>query len=393
MIKRFPLVALGAILLPAAIVAGCGGVPGNAVAEVDGPPITRQDFDHWMKVAAKSSGAAVPKPPDFAQCVATARKAQAKAAKGQPKVSDAQLKTQCKQQYDQMRDQVINLLVSFEWVEGEAKAQNVKATDAEVKKAFDAQRKQSFPKDADYQKFLANSGQTEEDILKRVRLDTLSNKIRDKVVKGKDKVSDAQVAAYYNKNKASFGQPETRDLRVVLTNKKAKANQAKAALQNGTAWAAVAKKYSIDEASKAQGGKLPGVAKGQQEKAFDNAIFNAKKGATTGPIKTQFGYYVFEVDKVTPATQQTLAQTKDTIKNLLKSQNQQKALNDFVKKFRKDYKDKTKCAKPYVIPDCANAPKTKSTTTPASGAPPQTAPQQPAPQQQAPSTGTTTSGG
>src|SRR5215210_8521944 len=106
MTKRSPaLLALCAILVPAAIVAGCGGVPGNAVAEVDGTSITRQDFDHWMNVAAKSSGAAVPKPPDFAQCVATARKTQAKAAKGKPKVTDAQLKTQCRQQYEQLRDQ------------------------------------------------------------------------------------------------------------------------------------------------------------------------------------------------------------------------------------------------------------------------------------------------
>ena len=361
MIKRFPLVALCAILLPAAIVAGCGGVPGNAVAEVDGTPITRQDFDHWMKVAAKSSGTAVPKPPDFAECVATARKAQAKAAKGQPKVTDAQLKTQCKQQYDQMRDQVINLLVSFAWVEGEAKAQNVKATDAEVKKAFDAQRKQSFPKDADYKKFLANSGQTEQDILKRVRLDTLSNKIRDKVVKGKDKVSDAQVAAYYNKNKSSFGQPETRDLRVVLTNTKAKANQAKAALQSGTGWPAVAKKYSIDDASKAQGGKLPAVAKGQQEKAFDTAIFAAKKSKVTGPVKTQFGWYVFEVEKVTKASQQTLEQAKETIRQTLQSQNQQKALDDFLKGFEKKWKEKTECRDGFVTAVCKGG---KATPTP-----------------------------
>jgi foldase protein PrsA len=363
MTKRFPLVALCAILLPAAIVAGCGGVPGNAVAEVDGTPITRQDFDHWMKIAAKSSGAAVPKPPDFAQCVATARKSQANPAKGKPKVTDSQLKAQCRQQYEQLRDQVVNLLVSFEWIEGEAKAQGVTATDAEVKKAFDAQRKQSFPKDADYQKFLANSGQTEADILKRVRLDTLSNKIRDKVVKGKDKVSDAQIAAYYNRNKSTFGQPETRDLQVVLTKTKAKANQAKAELRGGASWPAVAKKYSIDDASKSQGGKLPGVVKGQQEKAFDDAIFSTKKGALTGPVKTQFGWYVFDVTKVTPASQQTLAQATPQIKQTLGTQNQQKALNSFVTDFRKRWKDKTDCRDGFETPDCKNGPKATPTPT------------------------------
>ena len=155
------------------------------------------------------------------------------------------------------------------------------------------------------------------------------------MTKGKDKVTDAQIADYYNKNKSRFAQPERRDLRIVLTKTKAKAEQAKTAIESGQSFESVAKKYSIDQASKSQGGKLPAVAKGQQEKALDTAIFAAKKGKLVGPVKTQFGYYVFEVTKITPASQQSLDQAKATIKQLLASQNQQKALDTFVKYFRK----------------------------------------------------------
>ena len=367
--KLFTL-ALGAFFVPAALVAGCGGVPGNAVATVDGDSIQKSEFDHWLNVAAKSGGqgaTAVPKPPKFTECIAQKRKTTPKPAKGQPKVTDSQLKAQCKQEYDSLRDQVLQLLISFKWIEGEAKEMGVKVTDAEVKKSFDKQKKQAFPKDADFQKFLKDSGQTEADILKRVRLDTLSNKIRDKVTKGKDKVTDAQIAAYYNKNKARFAQPERRDLRIVLTKDKAKAEQARKAIAGGQSFASVAKKYSIDQASKAQGGKLPAVAKGQQEKALDAAIFKAKKGQLTGPIKTQFGYYVFDVNKVTPASQQTLDQAKATIKQTLASQNQQKALDKFVKSFRKRWKAKTECQDGFRTQDCKNAP--KATPTPSAAAP------------------------
>ena len=65
---------------------------------------------------------------------------------------------------------------------------------------------------------------------------------------------------------------------MVLTKTKAQAEKAKRALEDGKSWKQVVKQYSIDEASKAQGGKLPGVAKGQQEKALDDAIFAARKG-------------------------------------------------------------------------------------------------------------------
>jgi foldase protein PrsA len=380
--KRYlQVMALGALVVPAAILAGCGegGISGNAVAEVDGTPIEREEFDHWLNIAAKSSGqpnAAVPQPPDFKACIEQARKAAAKPAEGQPKQTDADFKKQCQQQYDQLRDQVLGLLISFEWIQREAEEQGVEVSDEEVKKSFEEQKKQSFPKEADYEKFLKTSGQTNEDVMMRVRLDTLSNKIRDKVTKGKDTVTDAQIKKYYEENKGQFAQPERRDLHIVLTKTKAKAEQAKAALQNGQPFKQVAKEYSIDDASKAQGGKLPAVAKGQQEKAFDTAIFGADKGKITGPIKTQFGYYVFEVDKVSAASQQTLEQAKATIKQVLASQNQQKALDTFVKDFRKKWKEQTECREGYVTQDCKNAPKATPTPTPGTEQPPGQQPEQ-----------------
>src|ERR687897_62721 len=293
MIKAVRLtLALAALAAPAAIVAGCGGVPGNAVAEVDGQAIEKSQYDHWVNVAARSSGqgatAAVPKPPEYTECVASKRKSTPKPAKGQPKVTDDQLKSQCKQEYEQLRDQVLQLLISFQWLQGEAEEQGIEVSDADVKKSFDQQKKQSFPKDADYQKFLKDYGQTEEDVMQRVRLDLLSNKIRDKVIKGKDKVTDAQIQDFYNKNKERFAQPERRDLRIVLTKAEAKANQAKAALDGGQSWGSVAKQYSIDEASKSQAGKLPDQAEGTLEKALDEAVFKAKQCQIHGPVKSQF---------------------------------------------------------------------------------------------------------
>jgi foldase protein PrsA len=382
--RRIATASLTFAALTLALTACGKDVPTNGVAKIGDSVITKDQFNHWLGAAARGSVApgakvVVPDPPNFTKCIAAQSKQPV--PQGGKKPTPAQLKTQCKQQYDSLKQQVMQFLVSAEWIQQEAKTRNIEVKDAEVKKQFGDQKKQSFPKETDYRKFLSSSGMTEADLLFRVRLDLLSNEVRQKVIAGKGKVTEAQISKYYNENKKRFAQPERRDLLVVLTRNKAKADEAKVALDAGGKWKDVAKKFSIDEASKAQGGKLPGVAKGQQEKALDDAIFKATKGELTGPIKTQFGYYVFKVEKVTPASQQSLAQTKETIKNLLKSQNEQKALDGFVKKFRKDYKDKTNCAKPYVIQDCKNAPKPKQTGS-ASGAPPSGAQPQPQPQPQ-----------
>ncbi|MDA0183351.1 peptidyl-prolyl cis-trans isomerase [Solirubrobacter phytolaccae] len=351
------LLPLGAACL---VLAACGGVPGNSVATVDGDPITKQDFQHWMTVVSRSAGQPSPPPldaPGYVKCVAAKRKLTPTPAKGQPKVTDEQLKTQCKQEYDQARGQVVQLLVSLRWIDGEAEARDVKVTKAEVDRAFAEQKRQAFPKESDYLAFLKQTTQSEADVKARVRSELLGGKIRDQVVKRANTVSDQAISDFYAKNKARFGQPEKRDLRVVLTKDKAAADRAHAALERGDGWKAVTKKYSIDDTSKASAGKLPAQAKGTLDKELDDAVFSAKQGELVGPVKTQYGYYVFTVTNMVAPTQQTLAEAKPTIQQTLGAEAQQKAFTAWLEDFTARWREKTECAEGYRTSDCANGPK------------------------------------
>src|SRR3954452_7491343 len=76
-------------------------VPAGAVATVDGQAITRQAFDHWITVAAKANGSRVPDPEDgYRRCIADGRKVQ-------PKASHDRLARQCRRDYEQLRNQVL----------------------------------------------------------------------------------------------------------------------------------------------------------------------------------------------------------------------------------------------------------------------------------------------
>jgi foldase protein PrsA len=381
------ILALAAAALGVAAFTGCGNdVPAGAVAKVGDATITQDEFDKWLNTAARGNAqgaaAVVPDPPDYSKCVAA--KGKTPVPKGQKQPTEDALKKQCKSEYDQLKREVMQFLIQAEWVQQEAADQDIKVTDAQIKKSFEDQKKQAFPNDKQYKEFLASSGMSEKDILFRVKLDQLQQKLTQKVTEDAKKVSDEDISAYYEKNKKRFAQPERRDLRVVLTKTQAKADQAKKALDSGQSFKAVVKQYSIDEASKSQAGMLPAVSEGQQEKAFDTAIFDAEKGKIEGPVKTQFGWYVFKVEKITAASQRSLDQSKETIKNLLRSQRQQKALDAFIKSFREDYKDKTDCADDYRVAECKNAPKDETDTGPASGGNPGGAQPAPTPTPQTP---------
>jgi foldase protein PrsA len=373
--------ALGAVLFAVVAFAACGGIPGDAVVSVDGKSIKKTTFNHWLSVAAASTAATtgakppIPEPPHYTACIANA-KAAAKPAKGQAPPSEAQLKSQCEQEYKSLQQEVLGFLISSEWVLGEASSLGVKVSDAEVKKQFEKIKNQQFPKAAEFEKFLKTSGQTVSDLLLRVKLNLLSSKIQQKVVKEKSKVTQAQIQKYYKENPKRFEVAEKRNLLIILTKTEAAAKKAKQEVESGKSFESVAKRVSIDPTSKSTGGKLPGVVKGQEEKSLDAAVFSAKKNALTGPIKTPFGYYIFEVQGISPGSQQTLKQAEPSIKSQLTATQQQGALSKFVKEFKKKWTAKTECRSGYMVADCKGfkAPKTTSTPAPATTTPSTTVP-------------------
>ena len=188
-------------------------------------------------------------------------------------------------------------------------------------------------------------------------------------------MSDAQIEEFYNKNKARFAQPERRDLNVVLTKSKAKADA-------GQEGAPVRRELEVRREEVLDRRGLQGAGRqaaraGQghaREAARRGRLRAPRRASSTGPVKTQFGYYLFEVTKITPASQQTLEQAKETIRQTLQSQNQQKALETFSKDYSERWKEKTDCRKGYVIQQCKQGPKATPTPTPAGGAPPQQQP-------------------
>jgi foldase protein PrsA len=395
MLPKYRSMALCAFFVfSALVISACGGgVPGNSVARIGDQTIRKSTFDHWMRIAAVSqqsqanpsqTGApkvVIPDAPDFTKCIANKKTTAPKPGKGVPEPTQTQLKGQCQQEYNALRDQVLEFLIRGNWIEQETSKQNVKVSNKEVQSQIDAAVKQAFQDPKQFQQFLVRSGLTQADVFYQQRNQLLQQKLTEKVTKASGKITDAQIQAYYDKNKSKFATPERRSVRIVLTKQQSRAQQAKRALQSGQSWKSVVKRFSIDQASKAQGGLLSGVAKGQQEKALDEAIFKAQKGKLTGPVKTQFGYYVLEVTKITAAKQQSLAQSKPSIQQILQSDGQRKALDKFGKDYRKRWREKTTCRKGFTTADCKNGPKTQSTAT--------ATPQQQAPQTQAPQTTTT----
>lgn len=263
-------------------------------------------------------------------------------------------------QYAQVKAAAADDLVLSRWVAGEADERGITVSDSQVQDRLDQIIKSNFKgSQKQFQAFLTQSHFTQQDALNRVRLQLLSDEIQKEVLPTQQPpVSDADIKNFYEANLSQFEQPETRDFRLILNKDQSQVQAAADALakdDSSTNWTKVAKKYSTDPTTKSTGGLRQGVSQGQSEPALDDQVFSAPTGQLVGPFKGQNGYYLIEVDKITPAKTTPLdKQTSSQISQQLSSIELQQQQQDFQADFTDKWTSRTFCTSSFATARCAN---------------------------------------
>ncbi len=288
----------------------------------------------------------IPEPPAYKACVAHLKKMGSKGGRAR---TEAALETGCEHQYEALRKEALGFLITGDWMTQEAKEQGVKLTDKEVQQSFDQSKKRQYPKEAEFQSFMAITGQTEADYLLPTKVQLLAERVHASIAKqAARRATEATVVEYYKEHELAFEVPETRDVQIVLTKTKAQAVQAEREIQSGKRFRSVAMKDSIDPGVKANGGLLKGVLRGEDEQAFTDAVFAAKIGVLGGPVQTPFGYYVYEVIAVHPPIKKPFARVRAAVREALVYEESQA----MVVAAQRKWEALTKCRPEYHVEYC-----------------------------------------
>jgi peptidyl-prolyl cis-trans isomerase C len=86
----------------------------------------------------------------------------------------------------------------------------------------------------------------------------------------------------------------TATARHILVSTEEKCNDLKTQIEDGAAFADLAKAHSSCP-SGSSGGDLGSFGPGAMVPEFDSVCFNGDVGVVHGPVKTQFGYHLLEV--------------------------------------------------------------------------------------------------
>jgi parvulin-like peptidyl-prolyl isomerase len=241
---------------------------------------------------------------------------QFESAKAQP-----QLAQQLEQDADgklrkQVQAQILSQLIVGKLLEQWAEEEGVTATEEEIAEER-ATLVEQLGGEESFNAQVEQSGLSPEALNEEIRKIVLQNELSAEVA-GDAEVSDEEIAAFYQENASRFG--ASARARHILVKTEAEAKRILKELQNGGDFAELAEAESTDKGSGAQGGDLGEFPQGQMVPAFDEAVFSAEAGDLVGPVKTDFGYHIIEVQEKTDA--QELADVSDEIRAELE-QNQQ----------------------------------------------------------------------
>jgi parvulin-like peptidyl-prolyl isomerase len=323
----------------AAALAGCGGgdeakspddVPPDAIALVGEEPVPKAELDDLMKEAEQGY------------------KAQKRPF---PKAGTPD--------YENLRSQAIAYLVQRSQYEQEASEMGIEVTDEEVdKKLREVINEVAEGSRNRFVAQLKQQGLTEEQVKENLRMQLLQKEIVDSITKDVE-VTDEDVEKFYNENKSQFTQPASRVVRQILIackkaaeceRDKARADDVYRQVTAGGNFASLAKRFSEDAGSKAQGGRYQAV-KGQSVPEFDKVAFELDKGEVSRPVKTQHGWHVIQATAdVKPERVTPLATVKETVKAQLAQEKESKAVTKWLEDVKKKWEPEIVYAVGYAPP-------------------------------------------
>jgi parvulin-like peptidyl-prolyl isomerase len=208
----------------------------------------------------------------------------------------------------QLRIEAMDLMIEQELVKQAAEKEGISGDPAEVDKQIEELRK-VFDTDEQLRMKLEGDGYTEASYRRHVERMAAAKAYLDRVRADAADVRDAEVERFYEENEDRLTLPEQVRVRhILLTWKPMGTQDDRAAIHKqmepildraraGEDFAALAREFSEDSATKGNGGDTGFFNRGTMVPAFERAAFSLEPGEVSDPVDTVFGVHIIKLEE------------------------------------------------------------------------------------------------
>jgi parvulin-like peptidyl-prolyl isomerase len=224
---------------------------------------------------------------------------------------------------DELRARALDSLIDEELRYQEAVRLKVRVPPAEVEHALERARK-AYRTTEEFERARRESGATMPQLRASILRALMIGKIYEQVVRSQCAVTEDEAATYYRENTARFVQPEQMRTSIITIGvdrsapppeweqARHQAEDLARQLADGASFETLARDHSTDP-SKAKGGDLGFVHRGQMIDEFERALTPLHPGQVSPVVQTIYGFHLLRLVEIRSATQKTFAEMKSTI--------------------------------------------------------------------------------
>lgn len=246
-----------------------------------------------------------------------------------------------------LKKDALESLIEKELQYQEAKRKGIKVEKKEIKERVEDIKKR-FPSEKAFKEALKKSGLGRRDFEARIERELIIGKIYEEEVEDKIRVSDEDLKNHYEKNKDRYRELEKIKLRHIMIKfdpsktgdkeeAKAKAEEILKRANSGEDFADLAYRYSEDP-YRVKGGDLGYIHRGRMEPELEETAFKMKVGDITGPVETEYGYYIIKVEDRKPEIQFSFDEVRDRIKKELEGKRREERKREWIRLLREKAK-------------------------------------------------------
>ena len=167
------------------------------------------------------------------------------------------------------------------------------------------------------------------EVLEDARRKIIISKMVQNELESRAKVTDQDIANYYQEHKDRFSAPDRWKASHILVKTEEEAKAILDELAAGKSFEDLARAKSQDSSGK-NGGDLGYFSKGQMVGEFEDAVSKLEVGQISPIVKSQFGYHIIKLTDKKPASAQELSEVKESISNELAGKRRQDAFLKYI---------------------------------------------------------------
>lgn len=244
-----------------------------------------------------------------------------------------------------LREEAMERLIEQALVCQAAEAAGIRIGDAEVEAGV-AELRDVFDSDASFRLRLEEEGFTEASYRDHVRQMIAAKRYLDDIRMQAAEVSDAELERYYHENERRLTFPEQVRVRhILLTWRPLGTQDDRAAVREqmepilararaGEDFAALAREFSQDTATRAAGGDTGFFHSGQMVPAFERAAFSLQPGEISDIVQTPFGVHILRLEERREPHLVPLDEVREQLREYVRGERAESAVRDEIERLR-----------------------------------------------------------